>query len=238
MLRAVTFDFWGTLYESAFAREERIQLLQETLALHGQPGDRADLEQAVGQAWQMLDHAWRRDHRSPGAAAYLEHVLRAMRATLPATAVAALRRSIEEVYLASNKPRMLAGVAEVLPVLASRYRIGLISDVGLTPGRLMRHVLDRDGLLQNFDALSFSDEVGVTKPEEQIFRHSLDELGVRPPEAAHVGDLPETDIAGAQAAGMRAVLFLGKSWREDDLSLADASFERYEELPALLASLD
>ena len=47
-------------------------------------------------------------------------------------------------------------------------------------------------------------------PHVQAFRHTLGELGVSPPcEAAHVGDIQRTDIAGAQAAGMSAVLFIG-----------------------------
>ncbi len=34
MLRAVTFDLWGTLYQNAYARDERLHLLGETLARH------------------------------------------------------------------------------------------------------------------------------------------------------------------------------------------------------------
>jgi putative hydrolase of the HAD superfamily len=125
-------------------------------------------------------------------------------------------------------------VAEVLPRLARRYCLGLISDVGLTPGRILREILRRDGLLPHFQALTFSDETGTTKPEPGQFLRTLDALDTRPGEAAHVGDLPETDIAGARAAGMRAILFLGVSQREDGRALADAAFEEYSELEAVL----
>jgi FMN phosphatase YigB (HAD superfamily) len=59
-------------------------------------------------------------------------------------------------------------------------------------------------------------------------------LKARPEEAAHVGDLPETDLAGARAAGMRAILFLGVTGREDGRGLADAVFEDYCELERIL----
>jgi FMN phosphatase YigB (HAD superfamily) len=43
-----------------------------------------------------------------------------------------------------------------------------------------------------------------------IFRHALDGLGgADPAEAAHVGDLRRTDVAGARAVGMVAVRYSG-----------------------------
>jgi len=33
----VTFDFWGTLYQNAYARDERLHLLEKVLAHHSQP---------------------------------------------------------------------------------------------------------------------------------------------------------------------------------------------------------
>jgi FMN phosphatase YigB (HAD superfamily) len=46
MLHAVTFDFWGTLYQNAYARNERLHLLEEALACHSQPHPWAALEAA------------------------------------------------------------------------------------------------------------------------------------------------------------------------------------------------
>lgn len=238
MLKAVTFDFWGTLYGLAWARLERISLIIETLTDHGQYSARSDVEKAIAQAWNTLDKAWRIDHRSLGIDPWLGEILRTLGVQLPSEAVATLKKRIEGIYLELDRPLVLQGVADTLAIVASRYRIGLISDVGLTPGRQMRMILDRDGLLQHFDALSFSDEVGVTKPEGLIFINALEQLCVNPAEAVHIGDLPETDVAGASAVGMRTILFLGESQRTDGIGLADAVFDRYEDLPALLASLD
>jgi len=38
-----------------------------------------------------------------------------------------------------------------------------------------------------------------------MFEASLNELGVKPREAVHVGDLLHTDVAGAKAMGMKAI---------------------------------
>jgi putative hydrolase of the HAD superfamily len=110
--------------------------------------------------------------------------------------------------------------------------------VGLTPGRVLRELLRRDGLLPHFRILTFSDETGAAKPRPEQFTRTLDALGVRPEQAAHIGDLPETDVVGARGVGMKALLFLGESNREDGLPLADAAFESYGELEGLLEGLD
>ena len=234
MLRAVTFDFWGTLYGSASARDERLALLGEALAQAGYPRSRAELELAYERTWGVFDRRWLVEHRPLGASLWLKTMLEMLDAQLPEDQQAELVPAIEEVLLSLDIPRPAAGVPEVLPRLARRYRLGLISDVGLTPGRILREILRRDGLLHFFQVLTFSDEFGATKPEPAVFLDTLERLGVKPAEAAHVGDLPETDLQGARAAGMRAILFLGVSRREEGRALADAAFERYEELEELL----
>lgn len=237
MLRAVTFDFWGTLYGNAFAREERLALLEAALARAGAARSREQLEAAYEQAWKSFDRLWLVEHRPLGTAQWLRTMLELLEARLPEEAQAELVRALEEVLLSLDLPRPVEGAPEVVRRLAQRYRLGLISDVGLTPGRVLREILRRDGLLSLFRALTFSDEFGQTKPEPALFLSTLEQLGVDPWEAAHVGDLPETDLRGARAVGMRAVLFLGVSRRTDGQTLADAVFGRYEELEEVLERL-
>jgi len=95
---------------------------------------------------------------------------------------------------------LLPGVRETIPALArAGYKLGIISDTSLTPGRLLMQFLQADGLLAHFSALTFSDVTGYTKPDPRMFRATLAEMGATPGEAAHIGDTPRTDIAGAQA---------------------------------------
>src|SRR5207249_2916452 len=78
-------------------------------------------------------------------------------------------------------------------------------------------------LIEHFEpaALVFSDEVGVYKPDPRIFQAALGALGAEPSEAAHVGDLRFTDVAGARAVGMRAIRFSGGRDDEADGPEAD-----------------
>jgi putative hydrolase of the HAD superfamily len=103
-------------------------------------------------------------------------------------------------------PELSPRAEEAVRELASRgVALGIISNTGRTPGVILRRVLERHDLLRHFTAISYSDEVGYRKPDAEIFRRTLAELGVGAGEAAHVGDNPVADVQGAQGAGMRGV---------------------------------
>lgn len=237
MLKAITFDFWGTLYQNAYARDGRLSLIQETLVRHHQPRSLDEIDAAYDRAREVWDQVWQSEQRSISIERWLREILDFLDADLPADVQGALGDAIQEIYLRGDKPQPVPGVSDVLPRLARRYRLGLISDTGLTPGRVLRMIMRRDGLLSCFEALTFSDEVEVAKPLPKPFLHTLDALGVQPEEAVHIGDLPNTDLRGARGVGMKAILFLGVSEREDGLPQADGAFETYDELEELLEGL-
>ncbi len=60
----------------------------------------------------------------------------------------------------------------------------------------------------------------VGKPSREFFHQALASMGVRPEEAIMVGDDIESDIAGAQNAGLRAVLVRTGKFRPEDLERA------------------
>lgn len=237
MLQALTFDFWGTLYENIYARDDRLRLLDDMLTEHDQARSWEEMAAAYSHARSVWDQVWREEQRSISIERWLDELLGYLEAGLPHDAAAQLGRTIEEIYLRGDRPRPVRGVREVLPRLAQRHSLGLISDTGLTPGRVLREVMRQDGLLTFFGATTFSDELGMAKPNPEPFRHTLNLLGSEPDKAAHIGDLPETDLQGARRVGMKAILFLGVSERDDGRRLADAVFEDYSELEHLLQRL-
>ena len=60
-----------------------------------------------------------------------------------------------------------------------------------------------------FGTVLISEAEGVHKPDLEIFRRALKRLGVDAAHACYVGNHPEVDVAGAKAAGLRAI------WRRD-----------------------
>ncbi|WP_033322012.1 HAD family hydrolase [Actinomadura atramentaria] len=63
-----------------------------------------------------------------------------------------------------------------------------------------RHLFD--GL---FDDVVISCEVGMRKPDERIFRHAVERLGLRPADCAFIDDI-EHNVRAAEAVGMRGIL--------------------------------
>jgi putative hydrolase of the HAD superfamily len=67
---------------------------------------------------------------------------------------------------------------------------------------------DQDLMRELFDVVVISGEVGLHKPEPEIFRLAAHRLGVVPQECVFVDDLRE-NCAGAEAVGMTAILHRG-----------------------------
>lgn len=83
------------------------------------------------------------------------------------------------------------------------YKVGLLSNVGR--GWLDNFLVDIDG--DNlFDAEILSGDVGIVKPNPDIFRLMAKKLGVKPENCVMIDDLEE-NIDGARSAGMQGVVF-------------------------------
>jgi putative hydrolase of the HAD superfamily len=239
MIRAVTLDFWNTLMDDFQppAREElRAALLREILAPYGRTPSIETIHAAFAKVWKHFDAIWYKKSRTPTTAESAAVLLRALRIKLPADAREQVATMLEEVILESP-PRTVAGVPETLPLLAERYALAVVSDTALTPGRVLRRVLEMHGLEQCFTAFFFSDEHEWSKPDPRAFLTPLATLGVAPHEAVHVGDMQRTDIAGAQAAGLRAIHFVGVNSSDLLASSAEAVVAQFGELPAAIGRL-
>lgn len=134
-------------------------------------------------------------------------------------------------------PRMADGVPKMLTTLKEGgYKIGLISNTGMTPGSVFRTHLGDLGVLAHFDHLAFSDEVLYAKPSAVIFRHALDGLGCRVEETVHVGDHLLNDIVGAQELGIRTVWLEGFDTSETEVR-PTATIQRIADLPDALVHM-
>lgn len=87
-------------------------------------------------------------------------------------------------------------------------------------------MLERHGLLRYFGPIAYSDEIGVRKPEAEIFRVTLAAAGMQPGQALHIGDNPDADVVGARGIGMRAAHYTaGFRLPSDDADLIVADLE-------------
>ncbi len=125
-----------------------------------------------------------------------------------------LYTEMEEVVLAN--PPMIYDT-DTVPVLKSlrekapEATFSLLSNTAFVKGRTLRKVLPGLGLEGMFAFELYSDEAGVSKPNEVFFRLLLETLeATRGPisreDIVHVGDNPIADIEGAQRMGIPAIL--------------------------------
>jgi putative hydrolase of the HAD superfamily len=95
---------------------------------------------------------------------------------------------------------------DAAPALAQLREAGMLLAVVSNWDCSLPDVLAEVGLGGAVDAVVVSAEVGVAKPDPRIFEVALERLRRDATEALAVGDSLETDVAGARAAGVRAVL--------------------------------
>lgn len=237
MIAAITFDFWNTLYRPAYARPQRMQRLIETLHTNGISvgPDRIDLADRIAR--DEWNRAWAEDYRTLGAADWLSIMFGAMNVQLPSSEFDTLVHYFDRGILEDEPgPALIDGAANALERLSLRYRLGIISDSGLSSGRTLRDVLKRDGVLDYFTCFTYSDEIGVSKPHARAFLTALDCLEASASQAVHLGDLTRTDIAGAKSIGMRAVRFAAVYDDPDRSVEPDAVVNSFEEFEQWLAN--
>jgi putative hydrolase of the HAD superfamily len=208
MLRAVTLDYWDTLYHGAAMpvrvqrRQEALERLVERLG-HRVPDDFGTLYLASATEAARW---WREEHRGYTTADRIRWVLARLSIERP-NDCAEIARAVEEVDVAltDHPPALLDGAREALARLASRYALAIVSDTGFASGRAQDRLLEQDGIRGRFAATIYSMDVGHAKPRREMFQAALDALGIAPHEALHVGDIERTDVAGALGAGLRAI---------------------------------
>ena len=187
-----------------------------------------EADQLLAEAWAKHDEAWKQvETFGPGRMA--AYCLEA-RGIDDDESIRALTKEFEEASINAGVEAVEHAGVTLRTLRAANIRVGLVCDTGFTPGRVVRQLLEEAGLCDHLEVLCFSDEVGVPKPGNEIFAKCLAELGVRPPEAIHVGDLKRTDIAGAHDIGMHAARFRGVHNDRTEATEAEIVIDRLEQI--------
>lgn len=185
---------------------------------------------AYGQAGVAVDKAAFRE-----AYVYAERELARTRHILPEhdfNDLLLIKMQIELQWLAENgrfapaeidaKAHEIAGICyasakeqvsraiPVLDYLSKKYRLVLVSNFY---GNIAT-VLKDFGIDRFFPKIVESSVVGIRKPDPEIFRLGVRELGCGPEEALVVGDSYKKDIEPAEKIGCQAIWIKGKGWTE------------------------
>jgi putative hydrolase of the HAD superfamily len=235
-IRAVTFDFWRTLfYASSKSKERKALRVRRLSALLGIP------EESIVPAFKYVSNEFTRVHiveqRTPPPSDAVPMLCAQLNIPVPFDKFSAVVDAITDTF-DDHPPDMIPGARDAVRAAAALVPVGLISDTGLTPGTRLKKLLERQDMAQHFTAFTFSDEVGVAKPQSAMFHHAAHHLGVAPAELLHIGDLEPTDIAGAVNIGAFPALFAGDNTRYIEGTRARRVFRSWQEfidaIPALI----
>lgn len=234
-IRAITFDFWMTLFREQDREARHDFRVQAFCRATGAP------EADTARALQAAHDEFFRVHVSEQRTLAPEDAVRMVCEALDLTLDDATARSLAHDFgtaIHVFPPALIEGALEAVRAAAFRGPIGLISDSGMSPGTSLRKLLDDHGFSSHFTVLTFSDELGVAKPQAPMFERTAAALGVAPSELLHIGDLEPTDIAGVHAVGGQGALFAGANDRFAETTSAEFVFRHWSEFLEVLPRLD
>ena len=246
-IKALTFDFWDTLVVDDSDEEDR-----KNKGLPSKRDDRINVILNIGKKYKELsfedvancyeenlqefNQIWHDFYQTPKVIDRVSDIFRKL-------SVAPTGRELVEATLYweemeyNTPPKAVEGIKEALEKISKEYKLAIISDAIVSPGRMIRGMLEKHQMLRYFSEFAFSDEVGRSKPSPVVFELIIKKLGLKPEEIAHVGDRPYNDINGPKKVGMKAILFNGVKKRDLEGVAPDIVFDRYDMLPSMLEVL-
>jgi putative hydrolase of the HAD superfamily len=178
------------------------------------PAARARLLEITGLTPETFDtHYWKYrldyDRGTLNGRTYWQTIARDAGLPLTSEQIDAL---IEQDILlwASINPVMLDWVGRVQ---AAGFKTAILSNMGED---LLAHMRRNFQWLDSFHHLTWSCELDTVKPEPEIYRHTLEKLGVKADEALFLDDKIE-NVEGARGVGICALLFRDPRTLEADL---------------------
>ena len=198
-LRAVIFDYGMVLtgLPNADAHDEMVRI--------------AGLSAEQFEKFYWADrHAY--DEGKLNGAKFWEKFARDARLALSAAKIDELNRQDARMWTTQN-PAMVGWQSRLK---AAGIRTAILSNMGDT---VLANIQREFKWIENFDVLVWSFQLRMAKPDPEIYRHALKELGTRPEETLFIDD-KRVNVEAAQALGMKAVVFTTVEQLREDLVTA------------------
>lgn len=148
---------------------------------------------------------------------------------------------VDGILEAVNTMGYLEIYPEVAPILeelkGKGYILSMISNMML-PGKLLIQKLKQNNILQYFNTVTISSDIGFIKPRKEIFLKTLEMDSLKPHEVLFVGDTYSQDIIGAKSIGMKTAWLNCRQEVLNGEEAADITIKSLRELAFLIGDAD
>lgn len=210
-IKTITIDFWNTIFDSSNGEERnkyRQRVLVDNIDSMGGYIIGVKIQEAMQATWGFFEDHWTKNHRTPDSRESVEFMWDYLKLEKAEEPINNVIKAFEDSVI-KYPPKILPDSKAALEKLASEFPLAIISDTGFSPGTILKQLMDDADITQYFSAFSFSNETGHSKPHPKAFEAALKPLNGNPKESLHIGDIEETDVAGAVGLGMRSIRYTG-----------------------------
>lgn len=204
VIRAILFDFGGTLAEMSPAREDIFLKSIKPFGLNPK-------KTALRDAYRMVDFCYKYSSvavRSPSEKEefYRMYNMKICAALGMSGYFEKIQPGLRHNFKKLRRWKLINGVKGVLSGLKRQdLRMGIVANWDTGLGELS----DELGIRNFFDGIIASQDAGLEKPDPKIFLQAMAGLNIDKKDAGSViylGNEYESDVVGARSAGMRPVL--------------------------------
>jgi len=202
-VRAVLFDLDDTLLDYSSGADAAWMEASRLAAGSGLDPERLSATLDQVRRWFWSDPARHARERVRMREAWLGIVTHALERLEHADA--ALATAVAEDFARRRAAawRLYADAVPCLTALRSRgVRLGLVTNGDAS---FQREKIERFGLAPHFDAMLIEGEFGVGKPDERVYAHVLETLGVPAADATMIGDNLEWDVLAHERLGITGI---------------------------------
>ena len=210
-IKAVLFDFGGTLYDYATLESAERESLIELAHWAGVEAEPRAIQLAHREAMKRVFRHYVAQRFYLHRDLFRDAVIEMLNALGAHIGDEPLDRYRERQWQRHARDFTLReGVLETLDGLRARgLHLGMVSNID---DDQLTHLMALSEIEPYFDSILSSEQAQSCKPDPGIFIEALRRAGCRPDEALFVGDTILADIGGANQAGLRSVLL----WHRDD----------------------
>lgn len=196
-IKAVLLDFGGTLASGGLDWDPYHESIRKYLISIGYNVDMKTLKKALRGALVDLNKI-----RSKGKERTFEEVYSNFLEKLGIIHDKDVLDWLHDNFKFHYKTSFYPCVEDLLRELSAKYKIAMVSNTMSDQPRLL---LEKTKMDQYFDLMICSRDLGVRKPNPDIFKIVLEKIDAIPSESVHVGDSVEADMYGARDSGITGI---------------------------------